>query len=59
MIGSCVAQDGAPPKLVACDWTLESGGDQWDAAIVEFLDAEFKKANGGMSLMGDMMALTR
>lgn len=41
------------------DWTLETGGEQLDGAIVELLNEEFKKANGGMSLMEDPMALTR
>lgn len=53
------AQENGRPKLVGSDWTMETGGDQWDAAIVELLDEEFRKANGGMSLKGDAMALTR
>lgn len=55
----CLAHQGDRPKLVGSDWTVETGGDQWDAGIVEVLDEEFQKANGGLSLMGDAMAITR
>ncbi len=50
---------GARPKMVGSDWTAETGGDQWDVGIVDLLDEEFQKANGGLSLKGDAMALTR
>lgn len=50
---------GDRPKLVGSDWTVETGGDQWDAGIVDLLDEEFQKANGGLSLKRDAMALTR
>lgn len=53
------AEQGDRPKLVGSDWTVETGGDQWDAGIVDLLDEEFQKANGGLSLKGDAMALTR
>lgn len=45
--------------MVGSDWTAETGGDQWDVGIVDLLDQEFQKANGGLSLKGDAMALTR
>ena len=41
------------------DWTAETGGDQWDAGIVDLLDDEFQMANGGLSLKGDDMARGR
>lgn len=54
-----VSLQGDRPKMVGSDWTVETGGDQWDAGIVDVLDEEFQKANGGLSLKGDAMALTR
>ncbi|CAM9468568.1 unnamed protein product [Ectocarpus sp. 6 AP-2014] len=51
--------EGDRPKVVGSDWTAETGGDQWDVGIVDLLDQEFQKANGGLSLKGDAMALTR
>lgn len=50
---------GDRPKMVGSDWTVGTGGDQWDVGIVDLLDEEFQKANGGLSLKGDAMALTR
>lgn len=52
-------EQGDRPKLVGSAWSIETGGDQWDAGIVDLLDEEFQKANGGLSLKGDAMALTR
>ncbi|CAM9156517.1 unnamed protein product, partial [Scytosiphon promiscuus] len=59
IIDTAGTAEGDRPKMVASDWTAETGGDQWDVGIVDLLDEEFQKANGGLSLKGDAMALTR
>lgn len=59
LVFGVTVKDGALPKLVGTDWTLECGGDQWDAILVDSLDTEFRRNNNGMSIKGDMMARTR
>ncbi|CAM9364373.1 unnamed protein product [Ascophyllum nodosum] len=59
IVDAGIKGEGERPSLVGTDWTAETGGDQWDAGIVDLLDDEFQMANGGLSLKGDDMARGR